>query len=85
VIDDIDTPEAWEGYQTEDSIGALQAFYQRELPAAGWTVREFVPFPGSSLGFARFNLRKDSQAVVLGIMPQGERPVLKKRMPQKLA
>ena len=73
IIDDIGPSEDWEGCQTGDSIGALQAYYQRELPASGWTVSEFVPFPGSSFGFARFTINKDKQNAVLGIMPQGEK------------
>jgi hypothetical protein len=72
IVNEITDPQIWEAYREAGSIGALQAFYQRELPQYGWNVLEFVPFPVSSFGFARFKLEREAQFITLGIMPSGE-------------
>jgi hypothetical protein len=70
----------WRAYDGSDPAGALQAFYLREAPNFGWTVEEYLPFPGEAgLGFARLQLRRTKGAngqgtlqAMLGIMPYGE-------------
>lgn len=83
ILADIPDPQSWRGYtgnagtstgfrhaQPVSSVGALQAFYLRELPRYGWKIEEYVPFPGpSELGFARFRLRRDNLHITLGLMP----------------
>jgi len=70
ILPDISDPKQWRAYSGVDGIGALQAFYLREIPIHNWDIAEYVPFPGSSdLGFARFQLRRDNKQITLGIMP----------------
>jgi hypothetical protein len=70
ILSDISGPERWLAYSGRDGIGALQAFYLREMPIRNWEIVEYIPFPGASdLGFARFRLQKDDRQVTLGIMP----------------
>ena len=70
ILPDISDSEKWRAYSGTDGIGALQAFYLREIPIHNWDIAEYVPFPGSSdLGFARFQLRRDNKQITLGIMP----------------
>jgi hypothetical protein len=70
ILADIPNPQSWRGYTGNVGIGALQAFYLRELPRYGWKIEEYVPFPGpSELGFARFRLRRDNLHITLGLMP----------------
>jgi len=72
VIPDIADPAPWSAYGGQSPVGALQAFYLREAVAHGWTVEEFLPFPlDTGLGFARFRLKKDDTAVMMGLMPAG--------------
>jgi len=76
VIPDIADPAPWSAYGGESSVGALQAFYLREVAAHGWTLDEFLPFPADTgLGFARFRLKKDGAAAMVGLMPAGEERV----------
>jgi hypothetical protein len=76
VIPDIADPAPWSAYGGESSVGALQAFYLRELVAGGWAVEEFSPFPADTgLGFARFRVSKDGAAAMVGLMPAGDERV----------
>ncbi len=71
ILPDISDPEQWRAYSGVNGIGALQAFYLRELPAHDWEITEYIPFPllASDLGFARLQLRKGDRQITLGIMP----------------
>jgi len=70
IIPDISNTEHWLALSGKAGIGALQAFYLRELPIHNWEMEEYVPFPGPDpLGFARFRLRRDQLRLTLGLMP----------------
>lgn len=70
ILTDIPDPQHWRAYSGKAGIGALQAFYLREIPIHNWEMEEYMPFPSSSdLGFARFQLRKDKLKIMLGLMP----------------
>jgi hypothetical protein len=75
-LSDIRDPANWRAYDGASSIDGLQAFYLREAPNFGWTIEEYVPFPGpSNLGFSRIKLEKSGKPVTLGILPyEGETP-----------
>ncbi len=76
VIPDIADPAPWSAYGGHSPVGALQEFYLREGLAHGWTVEEFVPFPADTgLGFARLRLKKDDEALMVGLMPAGDESV----------
>lgn len=73
IIDDIQDIQNWQAFKGFARIDALQCFYLRELPAYGWKIQEYHPFPGNSgLGFARFRIEKEGKTCLLGIMPSGE-------------
>jgi len=73
LINDIDNPEDWEAFQGEFSPGALQAFFMRELEAAGWQVTRYVPYPSpGKLPFARIFTEKDGMQIILGILPPSQ-------------
>jgi hypothetical protein len=70
ILADISDPGHWRSYSGHAGIGALQAFYIREIPVHNWDLEEYVPFPGpSDLGFARFQLRRGDLKIMLGLMP----------------
>lgn len=70
VLDDIDDQANWRAYDGDASIGALQSFYVRELPANNWEILEYVPFtPLSELGFARYKIKKGDLYLTLGLLP----------------
>ncbi len=70
ILTDISDPANWHAYSGQSGIGALQAFFLREVPIHNWEMEEYVPFPSSSeLGFARFQLRRRDLKITLGIMP----------------
>jgi hypothetical protein len=70
IVDDISDPENWRAFHTEHSLGALQAFYLRELPRLSWEIKRFIPFPNpSSYPFARVIIKKDHREVSLGLLP----------------
>ncbi len=70
ILSDITDPQQWRAYAGEAEVGALQAFYLRELPIHHWDMEEYVPFPGSTdLGFARLQLRRGNLRLTLGMMP----------------
>ena len=73
VVPDIPNPENWQAFQADFSVGALQAFYLRELPLFGWQITRYVPFPNpGELPFARLLLEKEGQTYSLGLMPPAE-------------
>ena len=60
----------WQAYAGASNLGALQAFYYRELPNYGWEIDEFIPFPNQvEIGFARLRIRKDGLTATLGLLP----------------
>ena len=60
----------WQAFTGTSDIGALQAFYYRELPNFGWEISEFIPFPNQvNIDFARLRIHKDSLTATLGILP----------------
>jgi len=68
ILTEISDPENWRAYSGKSGIGALQAFYLREVPIHNWEMEEYVPFP-SELGFARLQLRRGNLKITLGMMP----------------
>ncbi|MBI2332543.1 MAG: hypothetical protein HYU84_10365, partial [Chloroflexi bacterium] len=82
IMNDIPDPENWRAYSGKAGIGALQAFYLREIPFHNWDTEEYVPFPGSSeLGFARLQLRRGETKILLGLMPYDESGTLSSSSP----
>jgi hypothetical protein len=70
ILNDISDPANWRAYAGKAGIGALQAFFLREIPVHNWEMEEYAPFPSSSeLGFARLQLHKQDQKITLGMMP----------------
>lgn len=70
ILTDISDASNWRAYSGAAGIGALQAFYIREVPIHNWDMDEYVPFPSSSeLGFARLQLRRANMKITLGMMP----------------
>lgn len=70
ILPDVTGTTNWRAYSGKAGIGALQAFYLREVPVHNWEMEEYVPFPSSSeLGFARLQLRRRDVKIMLGIMP----------------
>lgn len=70
IVPDIPDRENWTAYETENSTGALQAFYIRELPRLGWKITRYVPYPNTGgLPFARVLMEKSGKSYSLGIMP----------------
>jgi hypothetical protein len=70
ILTDISDTTNWRAYSGNAGIGALQAFYLREVPIHNWDMEEYVPFPSSSeLGFARLQLRRPNLKITLGMMP----------------
>jgi hypothetical protein len=73
-LNDIQDAAPWQAYDGQASVGALQAFYLRELPVHGWEIEEYVPYPAqTNLGFARFKVQKKGQSLMVGILPIGEK------------
>ncbi|MFN2233844.1 MAG: hypothetical protein ACK2U1_06410 [Anaerolineales bacterium] len=69
-LNDIEETTFWQAYHGQASVGALQAFYLRELPNYNWRIDEYVPYPAqTNLGFARFNIHRNEQTLMLGILP----------------
>jgi hypothetical protein len=85
IVTDIADPENWRAYAGEAGVGALQAFYLRELPVHNWELVEYAPFPGpSELGFARLSLRKDNLQMTLGLMPYAESEAMNSSTPANI-
>jgi len=73
IIEDIDDASAWQAFTGSATVAALQAFYARELPSAGWNIVDYDPLPGpAEPGFARFALQRSDVHLVLGILPIGD-------------
>lgn len=73
IVPDIQASAAWSAYTGESPCDALQAFFIRAAPAYGWSIQEYLPFPGpADLGFARMQLTQAERKLTLGIMPVGE-------------
>jgi hypothetical protein len=73
-LTDLQDPAAWQAYDGQANMGALQCFLTREAPAHGWEIQEYVPFPGSNnRGFARLQLVKDEQHLTVGVLPIGDK------------
>jgi len=70
ILEDLADQGSWEAFETPHSLGAVQAFYWREAPAAGWEITTFQPYPGDHpLPFARVGLHRQGRAIALGIIP----------------
>ena len=70
ILTGIADPQNWRAYSGKSGIGALQAFYLREVPIHNWDMEEYVPFPAQTdLGFARLQLRRGDLTITLGMMP----------------
>ncbi len=73
LLRDIENQNDWSAYRGPASVGALQAFYLRELPHLGWEFEEFIPYPNQvELGFARFLVKKGEQMLTVAILPASE-------------
>ena len=77
LVPDVQDAENWRAYTGSSDIGALQAFFYRELPNHNWEIQEFIPWPNRvDVNFARLRIHKDGQTATLGILPKGEkRPI----------
>ena len=77
LIPDINSGERWKAYAGPSDLGALQAFYYRELPNYGWEISEFIPYPNQvNVGFARIRIHKNDLTATLGILPMaGKKPL----------
>jgi hypothetical protein len=72
-LNDIEDTTLWQAYDGQASVGALQAFFLRELSNYSWDIEEYVPFPAqTNLGFARFKIRKGERLLTLGLLPIGD-------------
>ena len=72
-LSDINDITHWQAYSGKANIGALQAFFLRELPIFGWMIDEYVPYPAdSNLGFARFKINKADKFLTIGLLPTDE-------------
>jgi hypothetical protein len=70
ILTGVADPAQWRAFSGSAGIGALQAFYLREVPIHNWDMDEYVPFPSSSeLGFARLQLSRANLKIVVGMMP----------------
>ncbi len=70
LLTDIAEIQQWRAFAGKAGIGALQAFYLRELPVHNWEIEEYLPFPGpAEPGFARLRVRRDTLRVTLGLLP----------------
>ena len=70
LVPDLQNGENWRAYTGSSDIGALQAFYYRELPTHGWEIQEFIPWPNQvDIDFVRLRIHKDDFTATLGILP----------------
>ncbi len=76
LVPDAQDDESWQAYDGSSNIGALQAFYYRELPQHGWEISEFIPFPNQvDIHFVRLRIHKENITATLGILPsEGKKP-----------
>ena len=74
LVPDAQNDERWQAYDGSSDIGALQAFYFRELPRHGWEISEFIPFPNQvGIDFARLRIHKGDLTATFGILPTAEK------------
>ncbi len=74
LVPDAQNDGSWQAYDGSSDIGALQAFYFRELPQHDWVISEFIPFPNQvEIDFARLRIHKDDLTATLGILPTAEK------------
>ena len=74
LVPDAQNNGTWQAYSGNSDIGALQAFYFRELPQYGWEISEFIPFPNQvGIDFARLRIHKDNLTATFGILPTPEK------------
>ncbi|MEN8171369.1 MAG: hypothetical protein ABFS03_00665 [Chloroflexota bacterium] len=77
IIPDAQDGNNWSAYDGKSGIGALQAFFYRELPHYGWDIQEFIPYPNHvDIHFGRLRIHKDDLTATLGIIPNGEKEKL---------
>jgi hypothetical protein len=77
LIPDIKPDERWKAYTGASTLGALQAFYYRELPNHGWEISEFIPYPNQvNVGFARIRIHKKDLTATLGLLPTSDKETL---------
>ncbi|MEA3336621.1 MAG: hypothetical protein U9R25_11970 [Chloroflexota bacterium] len=79
LVPDAPNDDSWQAYDGSSDIGALQAFYYRELPHYGWEISEFIPFPNQvDIHFARLRICKEDIVATLGIIPTAEKKAMGK-------
>ena len=75
VVDDIEDDRGWQAYGTPYSVGALQAFYTRELPNFKWEMDQYIPFPNQgNHPFARLTVTREQQTFLVGLLPGTQSP-----------
>jgi len=79
LVPDVPDDNNWGAYDGKSDIGALQAFFYRELPHYGWEILEYIPFPNQvDIHFARLRIQKSNLTATLGIIPNTEKKALGK-------
>lgn len=74
LVPDAQDTEIWQAFDGQSDLGALQAFYYRELPNFGWEISEFIPYPNQvEVNFGRIRIHKDNLSATLGILPFGKK------------
>ncbi|NPA92019.1 MAG: hypothetical protein GXO55_11350 [Chloroflexi bacterium] len=69
--------QKWKAYTGDAPIAALQVFFLRELPHAGWHIDAYYPYPNRDreVRFASFLISQEGQEGVVALLPRGEKPV----------
>ncbi len=74
LVPDAQENGSWQAYDGKSDIGALQAFYYRELPHHEWEISEFIPYPNQvNIHFSRLRIHKGAFTATLGILPGEEK------------
>ncbi len=78
LLTDAPPEQGWEAYRGAAPIAALQAFYLRELPAHGWTLETYFPFPNRDpkVRFAALAAQREHTRLTVALLPYGQDPVL---------
>ncbi len=77
ILTDLEDATRWQAYQGAVTLGALQAFYWRELQNHGFVLSEYIPHPSAAgLGFARFTFSRSGKSFTLGILPSPQESTL---------
>ena len=85
LVPDAKDEDNWEAYDGESDLGALQAFYLRELPQHGWEIDEFIPYPNQvEVAFVRLQIHKGGFFATLGILPFGEKKLTGKIVAKRI-